>query len=122
LLALELTVNGEVRKFPATVLTTDYAKFVIEYLHPYCSLNSGYPFVVINGEPQCLEEKQIKNASCSSEEGGPIQIVIDPHYFLDGVGAPYGFEISDFCGKHSNRIPVDIIAHRPGETDDDDDE
>ncbi|MDP8222790.1 MAG: hypothetical protein P9L99_05470 [Candidatus Lernaella stagnicola] len=122
LLALELTVNGDVREYPATVLTTDYVKFVIEYLHPHRNLRHGYPFIVVDGVPQCLEGQQFLNFTSSSEEEGPAQIVIDPHYFLDGEGAPYGFEISDFCGKHSNRIPVDIIAHRPGETNDDDDD
>ncbi len=121
LLSLELRVNGVATDFPANVSAGDHVEFVFEYLHPHCNMPYGYPFIVVDGEPICLSEQQFTSLFCSSADDGPATVEIDPSFFLNGDGAPYGFEISDTCGHHSNRLPVELLTDDDEADDDDDD-
>jgi len=122
LLSLELHVNGVVTGFPAEVSPGDKLEFVFGYAHLQCGMYEGYPFVVAYGEAICLSDQQFLNLFCNSEAEGPAMVEIDPSYFVNGDGAPYGFEISDTCGHHSNRLPVDIVTTAGDDDSDDDDE
>lgn len=119
LLSLELVVNGTVTEFPAILNETDQLEFVFEYVHPQCNMTEGYPFIIVDDEAVCLSESQFLHLHCSSETEGPATVEIDPSYFANGDGAPYGFEISDVCGHHSNRLPVDIVTASDDDDNDD---
>lgn len=110
LVSLELRVNGVATPFPAVVRPTDQLEFVFEYVHPICNMMHGYPFIIVDSEAICLSDKKFMNISCTSETEGPATVQIAPSYFLNGDGAPYGFEISDIYGNHSNRLPVEIVT------------
>jgi len=104
-------VNGTSVPFPAEVRTDDSLELVFEYVGPSTEIEEGYPFVIVGGEPNCLESQQLLSLNCPEQTEGVCRIDADPLLFLDGIGAPYGLEISNYCGEHSNRLPLDIVAH-----------
>ena len=119
LLSVGLRVNELVVALPAEVSTDDLLEVVFEYAGSQVDIEDGYPFIVMNDEPNCLETQQLLSLNCPVQNEGICTIAVDPAMFLDGVGAPYGLEISNICGEHSNRLPLEIVAHDPqkgGET------
>jgi hypothetical protein len=115
--AVTVIVDGETVGTPVSVWTSSEVKLHITFAYPNGPLAEGHVFVVKADEAVCLdlqgrpfENPATENDVIHSES--PIDWPVDPSLFLNGEGAPYFVEISNGCGTHSNRLPLEIVAKK----------
>jgi hypothetical protein len=116
--SVTLVVDGAPIAMPASVPSTSALDLVIEFTYPGCYLTDGHVFVVKGGSALCLGVDGLPLSGpaeflgiCSTDAlGEPYAFKVDSSLFLNGEGAPYFVEISNGCGTHSNRLPLDIVT------------
>jgi hypothetical protein len=111
-----LLVNGQLISAPATVPASAQLAIHLAFSFPDGVLDEGHVFIVKNGETTCLDDRGRPFDNPGITEGDVYRgetstdWPLDPALFLNGEGAPYFVEISNGCGTHSNRLPLDIVT------------
>jgi hypothetical protein len=110
-----LLLDGKPFSMPATLPMPANLALRLAFAFPKGLLAGGHVFVVRAGEAMCLDEegRPFDNPATENDiyqTAGPIDWPVDPTLFLDGEGAPYYVEISNGCGTHSNRLPLEIVT------------
>jgi hypothetical protein len=115
LASVTIKVDGEPSAMPLTIWTTSKLRFLLKFSYPNGVLSGGHVFVVKDGDPICIDwdgsaappdSVQVPAMFVDEEYETPI----DPSLFLNGDGSPFFVEISNGCGTHSNRLPLDIVT------------